>query len=122
MISLNNIIILNRGDTLEFTLDIKSNYPELYPLMGNDTIYFGVMDPGQPFETALIRKSYTSKQLSPEGVLTVELTPEDTLDLIPAKYYYAIKMHVCHSDYANKGQPVDKVYTLINKTKFILCD
>ena len=126
---LNNIILMNRGDSYEFDLTIADDnaIDGRYRLTGNDTVYFGIMDPGQPFETALVRKKYTVDDTDAMGNLTIVITPEDTLDLYPGKYFYAVKLHLMHEDIdlntgLPTGQQVDKVITIINKTKFILCD
>jgi hypothetical protein len=127
--ALNNIIVMNRGDSYDFDLTIAdaTTIDGRYKLVENDTLYFGIMDPGQPFEQALVRKRYTVEDTDSAGNLTIALTPEDTLDLYPGKYFYAIKLHLDHQDIdANTGKPtgvqIDKVITIINKTKFILCD
>jgi hypothetical protein len=61
------------------------------------------------------------------GNLVITIEPEDTLDLLPGKYFYAIKMHIDHFEPGTEetgyaGKQVDKVVTLINKTKFIIND
>ena len=127
--NLNNIIVMNRGDTYTFDLTLVDNSTETgrYILKDNDAVYFGLMDPGQPFEEALVRKKYTAKDLDSMGNLVIVLSPEDTLDLYPGKYFYAVKLHLNH-EYLDlntglpTGQYIDKVITVINKTKFIICD
>lgn len=124
----NNIILMNRGDTYEFDLTIADDSSETgrYHLKGDDTIYFGIMDPGQPFETALVRKKYTVDDTDAAGNLTIVIEPEDTLDLLPGKYFYAVKIHLDHDEYNSETSEfvkhIDKVNTVINKTKLILCD
>jgi hypothetical protein len=126
----NNAIVITRGDSLEFkpnpiTLGDFANYK----LQGDDTIYFGLMDPGQYFEEALVRKVFTAEDFASIEDFVLELDPEDTLDLLPGKYFYALKLQLNHvepdlsseSDNA-KSIEVNKVITLINKTKFIICD
>lgn len=118
----NNIIILNRGDTYQFELYIDGveSPSELYRLSGDDTIYFGIMDPHQPFEEALVKKRFTEADLDPQtGLLTIVIEPEDTLDLFPGTYYYAVKLHMNHSDAMGS---VDRVSTVINRTKLFLCE
>lgn len=126
MTARNNIIVLNRGDTYEFDLTIadEASADGRYHLQGDDALYLGIMDPGQPFEEALIRKKYTVEDTDANGNLLAELRPEDTLDLIPGTYFYAVKLHINHTDVdANLDTySIDKVVTVINKTKFILCD
>lgn len=124
----NNIIILNRGDTYEFdlTIDDDTSVDGRYHLQGDDTIYLGIMDPGQPFEDALVRKNFTIKDVDLNGNLTVIIEPEDTLDLLPGLYYYSVKIHLQHENiHPETGELlsyIDKVYTVINKTKLFLND
>ena len=118
-----NIIIINRGDScnIRFNLNITKIDP--------DTIYyFGLMDPNQWFEEALVKKRFTNKDIIVESsdesgikvinyYLQIELKPSDTVDLYPGVYYYAIKSHRVNID-----KKVDEVKTLLNKTKFIIND
>lgn len=124
--TLNNIIIMTRGDSLTFKPN-PDTFQEFisYQLSGDDAIYFGLMDPRQPFEEALVRKVYTADDYKSIEDFMIELDPEDTLDLIPGKYYYAVKLHIDHTEQDTIQRSiteVDKVITLINKTKFILND
>lgn len=127
--ALNNIIVMNRGDTYEFdlTIDDEASMDGRYRLTGDDAVYFGLMDPGQPFETALVRKKFTAEDTDEMGNLVITISPEDTLDLYPGKYFYAIKLHLDHDDIDSNtgestGKRIDRVVTVINKTKFIICD
>ena len=127
--ALNNIIVMNRGDSYEFDLTIadEASVNGRYRLCGDDAVYFGLMDPGQPFELALVRKKYTAEDTDEQGNLVIKLEPDDTLDLFPGKYFYAIKLHLNHPDIESNtglttGEHIDKVVTVINKTKFIICD
>lgn len=126
---INNIIVINRGDSYDFDLTIadETAIDGRYHLIGDDAVYFGLMDPGQRFEDALVRKKYTVEDTDTMGNLVIAIEPEDTLDLYPGKYFYAVKLHLNHADIdANTGIPtglwIDKVITIINKTKFIICD
>ena len=118
----NNNIVMNRGDTYEFDLTIadESSKSGRYELIEDDAIYLGIMDTHQPFEDALVKKKYTADDTDEMGNLTIVINPEDTLDLIPGKYYYMVKLKMDHLD--DEGNKVEKVYTVINKTKFIICD
>jgi hypothetical protein len=127
--ALNNIIVMNRGDTYEFdlTIDDETSVDGRYRLTGDDAVYFGLMDPGQPFEVALVRKKFTAEDADEMGNLIITISPEDTLDLFPGKYFYAIKLHLDHDDIdpntgESTGKKIDRVVTVINKTKFIICD
>lgn len=126
---MSNIIVINRGDSFDFDLTINfgGEDSERYILTGSDAVYFGIMDPGQPFETALVRKKYTVADTDAMGNLVISVNPEDTLDLVPGRYYYAVKLHMRHPEVdelsgKETGKIIDKVYTIINKTKFIICD
>lgn len=120
----NNIIVINRGDTYEFTLNIEdeNSATGVYKLIDDDTVYFGIMDPHQPFEDALVKKRFTADDYISEDAdsLIITINPEDTLDLFPGKYYYAVKLKMDHLD--EDGNEVNKVITIINKSKFIICD
>jgi hypothetical protein len=127
--ALNNIIVMNRGDSYEFdlTIDDETSIDGRYRLTGDDAVYFGLMDPGQPFEVALVRKKFTAEDTDEMGNLVITISPEDTLDLFPGKYFYAIKLHLDHDDIdpntgESTGKRIDRVVTVINKTKFIICD
>jgi hypothetical protein len=120
-ISENNIIRMNRGDTFSFDFTISDeNSPEgRYILKNDDVLYLGLMDPHQPFENALVKKRYTKDDCDEMGNLIIKFLPEDTLDLVPGVYYYSIKLHKITDD---EEDYVDEVVTIINKTKFIICD
>ena len=124
----NNMIIMNRGDTYDFDLIIDDvDSPDgIYRLKGDDAVYFGIMDPHQPFEDALVKKRFTAEDVYPNGVLNIVIAPEDTLDLLPGTYYYSVKAHLQHDNfYYETGEflgRVDQVNTIINKTKLFLCD
>ena len=124
----NNIIMLNRGDTYEFDLTISDDTSAdgRYHIQGDDTIYFGIMDPHQPFEDALVKKKFTVDDTDRNGNLTIVIEPEDTLDLLPGTYYYSVKIHLQHENIHPETNEVlgyvDKVNTVINKTKLFLND
>lgn len=116
-----NIITINRGDTysFDFTINDASSPTSRYILSNDDVLYFGLMDPHQPFEHALVKKRFTKDDCDEAGNLVITIRPEDTLDLIPGVYYYSIKLHRLadtDEDY------IDEVITVINKTKFIIND
>jgi hypothetical protein len=124
----NNMIIINRGDTYEFdlTIDDANSVDGRYHIQGEDTIYFGIMDPHQQFEDALVKKKFTTEDADSNGNLTIVIEPEDTLDLLPGVYYYSVKIHMQHESKNPETNEVygyvDKVYTVINKTKLFLND
>ena len=120
-ISENNIIRINRGDTFSFDFTISDeNSPDgRYVLKDDDVLYLGLMDPHQMFEDALVKKRYTKDDCDELGNLIIKFSPEDTIDLVPGVYYYSIKLH---KQTDNDEDYIDEVVTIINKTKFIICD
>lgn len=106
-----NIILLNRGDTLNLTLTLEPLLANAeYELDSDDVIYFGVTAPKQKFEDALIRLRYTADDWTDGKYLTIKILPIDTLYLDPGVYYYSIKLKKGSGD----------VVTLLNKTKLVI--
>lgn len=96
-ISNDNIITINRGDSFEFPLFINMGTllnPIRYSIKNNpnSVVYFGVMEPNQCFENALIRQMYqggeNNNQYTEQGDLIIKLKPKDTMYIKPGKYYY----------------------------------
>ena len=115
-----NIITINRGDTYEFDLTINDDSLNgRYILQDDDVLYFGLMDPHQKFEDALLSKRYTKDDCDEGGNLNIQIRPEDTIDLLPGVYYYSIKLHRMKN---TETEFIDKVITIINKTKFVIND
>ena len=115
-----NIITINRGDTYDFDLTIYDDSAEgRYILHDDDVLYFGLMDPHQKFENALVKKRFTKDDCDEVGNLNIEIKPEDTIDLMPGVYFYSIKLHRRSNTELEK---VDRVITVINKTKFVIND
>ena len=117
-ISSNGIVTVNRGDSFELpiTLNIGSCMDrEEYKLSDKDALYVGVMEPNQPFETAIIRKKITSKDLSMDERIRVRFWPEDTVCLLPGKYYYQVKLQT-----VDEESPRYDVETVIDKTLFYI--
>ena len=89
------------------------------------------MDPQQPFEDALVKKklvvdnSKNTAGLIHGPYIVFNIEPEDTIDLIPGKYYYAVKIKMNH--YLENPETGEKIHieavnTVINKTKFIILE
>lgn len=119
-----NIIKMNRGDTYEFNLTIDDEGSEngKYILQGNDTVYFGLMEPNSAFEQSLVRKSTNDCiKFDKDGNFFITIEPEDTEHLLPGVYYYSIKLEVDHEN-GETCESIHKVITVINKTKFIILD
>lgn len=124
-----NILETNRGETFRFNFNIVNENSDtgVYKLQGNDALYFGLMDPNQMFEDALVKKKYTAADIDPEdpdGTILISLDPEDTIDLYPGKYYYMIKLKMDHDETDDEGnnRHISDITTIINKTKFFIYD
>lgn len=118
----NGIITINRGDSFEFPLilNIGSSINRVeYKLKDTDVIYLGIMEPNQPFETAIIRKMFTSDDLDEDGNINIRFWPEDTVCLLPGKYYYQVKLQTdCFDPKCNKIRK--DVETVVDKTLFYI--
>ena len=106
-----NMIILNRGDSLDLTLALTVDGVS-YTMQEGDFLYFGVMRPDQKFEDAFIRQRYTKDDYTAGGYLVIKLKPEDSLYLLPGVYYYSLKLKKADGT----------VITLLPKTKFVIQD
>lgn len=114
----NKIITLTRGDTLVFPIKINVNTklcPKYRSLQPGETIYFAVMEPGQAFENAVLKKVLTSDgDIDTDGNSLVRINPEDTEKLLVGKYYYTAKLR------SVDGFGYEIVKTLIPSTLFFL--
>ena len=117
-ISSNGIVTVNRGDSFELPLILNigsSINHQPYIPTEDDTVYVGIMEPNQPFETALIRKVATLKDVDKQGHVVVRFWPEDTGCVLPGKYYYQVKLRTFDAD----AKRYD-VETIIDKTLFYI--
>lgn len=102
-LSVNGLLTISRGDTAVFPLFLNRG-TDLNPIryvlhdtlldgkiIGTDEVYFGIMEPNQPFECALVRKMFTKKDLNKYGDVIININSSDTRCLHPGKYYYQIK-------------------------------
>ena len=114
-VSSTGIVELNRGDSLALNVLVNLGTriePHVYKMTDSDCVYFGLMEVNQPFEFALVKKKLTADKQNDAGAVTIELSPDDTLCLLPGKYYYQIKLAV---------QP-NTVHTLVDKTQFFILE
>ena len=122
----NNIVTLTRGDTCKIPLkEVLFRDHKDYILTDNDTVYFGLMQSHQPFEQAFIKKKFTVDTDTPLKDLVIVLTSNETVDLTECKYFYSIKLLKNHTEIdkeTNESKEIDEVVTLVNKTKFIICE
>ena len=102
MFNINNtgIIQMNRGDTVEAPLFINKGTeldPLRYVLDASSQVYFAIEQPNQPFEYAIVKKVFTNKDLNSNNDVVIKLSSNDTLQLLPGKYYYEIKLNLYNS-------------------------
>lgn len=121
-VSKNGIITLHRGDT--FTIPISVNigsgsHPEYYTLKGNDTLYFAVLEPGQKWENAIIKKVLTANNVIGDSEPLIHFYSEDTEHLVPGNYYYEVKLQRMAENCRDGFEHVD---TIIPRTKFIIME
>lgn len=115
-ISEDGLIDLSRGDSVSLPLFINQGTevcPVRYELTEQDTVYFGVCEPGKRFEQAIIRKKYTPDnwKLNKNGDLIISFKPTDTESLEDGVYYYTVKLVTVDED----GE--EEVQTIIPLTK-----
>ena len=85
-----------RGDS--FTTPIYLNVgtklnPKYYSLQNGDKVYFGLMEPNQAFENAVMKKVYDwSSPTDSSGNPLLTIYPQDTEKLLVGQYYYMIKL------------------------------
>lgn len=117
-IASNGIVTVNRGDSFELPITLytgNSIKPVVYNMQENDILYLGIMEPNQPFETAIVRKMLTHKDLDSDGNVFFRFWPKDTACLLPGKYYYQVKLQTT--------DPITKYYdveTIVDKTLFYI--
>ena len=115
-IASNGIVTVNRGDSFVLPIVLRSGNTmlnELYKLTPQDTLYIGIMEPNQPFETAILRKKVTYDDISEDNI-EVFFKSEDTCCLLPGKYYYQVKLETKDSS------GITYVETVIDKTLFYI--
>lgn len=112
----NGIITMTAGDTLLAPLFLNAGTklePKRYVLTPGDRVFFAVMLPGQPFEKALVRKEYTSEDLTSLGDVLIRLDAEDTENIRPGTYWYEVKLMATRND-------KDYVDTVVPRRKFFI--
>lgn len=119
--SRNGIITVVRGDSFTLTMrETETNAHNTLPILhAGDTLYFGLMEPHQPFEHALVRATAEVPQdyVAGETDILMRFPADKTEFLIPGTYYYAIKMKSVDSE-----TNFEMVYTIRSKTRFNIID
>lgn len=116
-VSNNGIITLHRGDNFSIPLYINFGHQlDLirYKLKENEKVFFALLEPNQPFEEALLKKTYTKDDLNKYNDVIIKITSEDTINLIPGTYYYEIKLESFEED----GSKV--ISTIVPRTIFYI--
>lgn len=117
-ISTSGIVTVNRGDSFELPVTLVFGSPMIpmsYQLKDSDTLYLGIMEPNQPFETAIVRKMLRGTQVNNRKQPVFRFWPEDTACLLPGKYYYQIKLETIDTEYMRTD-----VETIVDKTLFYI--
>lgn len=116
-ISKDGIIRLSRGDSCKMPLFINAG-TELNPLRYNlheheaTVIYLSIMQPNQYFENGCVRKIFSKLnnwEINEFGDLIISIEPDDTMYLLPGKYFYEIKVDL---------EGTNQVNTIIQKKEF----
>lgn len=123
-LSRNGIIEVNRGDSFELPLFINQG-TDITPIRynmkdSNSEVYVGVMEPNQPFERAIIRKKYTKDDVNENGDIVIKFSSNDTVCLLPGKYYYQIKIKL-YNNYDNNKEDYN-INTIVPMTQFIIVE
>ena len=121
---MNGSIVMNRGDSGEFPLVINQGNafnPIPYTLGEQDSVYLAIEEPNQPFEDAIVNKVYTKNSaiVDDEGNIIIKIKPEDTVALMPGRYYYEIKLVTNNQ---NQYRNMYRVLTLNDDFTFTLID
>jgi hypothetical protein len=122
IIKKNNVFTMNRGDTATMNFNVNVELPEDVII---DKLYLGITEPNQYFEDALIKKTFEINKditITDENNIwsfSIQIDPEDTVDIIPGTYYYEVKA----SGVIDKNEErIDFATTIVQKTKFIIVE
>jgi len=120
----NGIITLNRGDTftLEYTPDLgRGVHHNYYDLKEGDHLYLAILEPGQKWENALLKRVYTIDHLKDphSNIILIHFYTEDTEYLVPGNYYYEIKLQRI-AEHTDDG--FESIDTVTPRTKFVILE
>lgn len=116
----NNRINVTRGDTFSVPLFLNKGTdlkPMRYTLKEEDELYLAIMEYNQSFEDAIVKKTFSAKDLNKNGDAIIELDHDDTRCLVPGKYFYQIKAKLY-----NIEKEKYEINTVIQKTEFYIED
>ena len=86
----------------------------------SDHLYFALLEPGQKWEDAIVKKVYWANDIDPiEKVVLIHFYPEDTEHLVPGNYYYQIKLQRCPRSTKDGFEHID---TVVPRTKFVIVE
>jgi len=119
-ISRNGIITMSRGDTWSTQIFVNLGtelVPIGYDLKEGEYLYFGLMEPHQPFEFALVRKRLDASDKVGEdaGYYEIRFDSKDTVALLPGTYYYEVKLARIEDETGK-----ELIDTIIPRTKFVI--
>ena len=122
IIKKNNVFTMNRGDTATMNFNVNLDLPEGAII---DKLYLGITEPNQYFEDALIKKTFEINKditITTENNIwsfSIQINPEDTVDIIPGTYYYEVK---ASGIIDQNEERIDFATTIVQKTKFIIVE
>ena len=122
IIKKNNVFTMNRGDTATMNFNVNVELPENVII---DKLYLGITEPNQYFEDALIKKTFEINKditITAENNIwsfSIQINPEDTVDIIPGTYYYEVK---ASGVIDQNEERIDFATTIVQKTKFIIVE
>lgn len=117
-VSVENDIVITRGDNASFALYINQGTPaepERYELRDDDEVCFAVMEKNQVFEEAMLSKFFYKEDQNVDEDLRIVLTYLDTENILPGKYFYTIKLKSIINEEI-------RIQTLISNRKFCVVD
>ena len=86
----------------------------------SDHLYFALLEPGQKWEEAIVKKAYWANDIDPiTKTVMIHFYPEDTEYLKPGNYYYQIKLQRCSRSTKDGYEHID---TVVPRTKFVILE
>ena len=120
-VAYNGIVTLNRGDSLILTIPLRMGTPIRpipFEMTPESFLYFALMEPNQPFESAIVKKKLDIDDVTLDGKVRIKLNPQDTQCLLPGRYYYQVKLQIVDAEDTSKYS----VHTIIDKTLFYITE